>query len=112
MLERAANLIEPEGAWGQGGSEPRVKGRDGCHCADTAIFDMAGNASHTFRNACRIFFAHCIGGKSQFDTYKWNDTFGRTQAEVVAKLREAAALAREQSAHEARRVAEWYLARP
>lgn len=92
ILEKAADLIEPPGKWGQG----CLGGKRGEHCADTAIFKIARQLRSERRAEVRIFFAKFVGGHNSFDTYRWNDAPERTQAEVVAKLREAAALAREQ----------------
>lgn len=92
ILEKAADLIEPEGKWGQG----FIVGCVGDHCADTAIYRIAELLDREERQAARIFFANFIGGRDQYATFRWNDAPERTQEEVVAKLREAAALAREQ----------------
>jgi hypothetical protein len=99
ILDAAADLIEPEGAWTQG-----VLGRDerGCiltsnelgravsFCAAGAIQRAAGLPFQTPEGAHR-FVRKVIGRK---EIGYWNDRPRRTQAEVVAKLREAAALAR------------------
>jgi hypothetical protein len=80
-LERAADLIEPEGAWGQG----FYRRRDGRLCAADAIWLIEGRRwDDAFR-----FFTEFVGPVGT-----WNDAPERTQAEVVAKLREAAVKAR------------------
>ena len=99
-LERAADLIEPEGKWTQG--RP-ARGKDGafvdarspqavCWCAIGAVDAAVASATFYFtalkaRDALRF----AIGSGFIVD---WNDAPERTQTEVVAKLREAAALAR------------------
>lgn len=90
ILDAAAALIEPEGMWGQGVSG----GCRGQHCADTAIYRVANDLTLGERDDVRRFFAKLIGGDTHWDTFRWNDAPERTQAEVVAKLREAAELAR------------------
>ncbi len=103
VLERAANLIEPEGAWTQGEYARNAYGSGFihnrryphgppvCFCLNGAINFVAGNrVTQDYTPAQRIV-------ESMFDdgaTGTWNDAPERTQAEVVAKLREAAALAR------------------
>ncbi len=106
VLDRAADLIEPEGSWMQG-----YLGRDAtgrlldtkeinkavCMCAAGAMWRALGgfsdDADVTFWAACREIRAvtGCDGVGS------WND--GSTQSEVVAKLREAAALARKKASN-------------
>lgn len=91
VLDRAADLIEPEGAWNNG------SGPLGCHCAWTAIVEAAGKHAGDADEQVPgvLFFAKTIGGIRSGSIWNWNDAPGRTQAEVVAKLREAASLARE-----------------
>jgi len=88
VLDRAADLIEPEGAWHQGNY---VGPTGDCWCALGAIMRVGNFASDI--NAPSIVLRRLIGEEFVAD---WNDDPERTQAEVVAKLREAAALAREQ----------------
>lgn len=102
VLERAADLIEPEGAWTQGcgsrddsganldDAEPGEGGPAVCFCAAEAIWRV--NALYYGINPAHQFMMRFVGGEIP----KWNDAPERTQAEVVAKLREAAALARKQ----------------
>ena len=92
ILAKAADLIEPEGAWSGG----CVHGRD---CAATAIWQANGNFgdSRPTRPAQR-FFAKQIGvnpSRVPSSIYCWNDDPSRTQSEVVAKLREASQVAKE-----------------
>lgn len=101
ILDKAADLIEPEGAWTQ-----CVLGRDArgglligselkravSFCAEGAIIRVAGDRPETpqaFRALRSVIGKREIG--------YWNDHPRRKQAEVVAKVREAAAKAREQS---------------
>jgi hypothetical protein len=97
VLSKAADLIEPEGAWTQ-----HVDARDAagnqidhddvdavCWCADGAYMRVGGNWGDAGWRALQV----ALGGDGPIS---WNDAPERTQAEVVAKLREAAALAREQ----------------
>ena len=109
ILERAADLIEPEGKWTQGAfsrdaggncDDDLVADKPACWCTLGAIAEVAHskpNVSHAW-----------IGDKVEAHAYKalsaligedvpdWNDAPERKQSEVVAKLREAAALARTQ----------------
>jgi len=87
VLEQAADRLSKPGQWGQGSGPCK-----GQHCADTMIYTVAYDRE--LREKSRKFFAKHIGGATHFDTYRWNDAKGRTQEEVVAKLREAADLAR------------------
>jgi hypothetical protein len=97
VLERAADLIEPKGRWTQGADARnaagwKTNGHDDaavCFCAEGAIIHAAGkNPKHDAFQAVR----RAIGAPW---IHEWNDAPGRTQPEVVAKLREAAAVARE-----------------
>lgn len=74
ILRAAADLIEPEGRWTQGSywrSAPE-------------------GASHLHVDR---FIRKVLPAVGTEYTHEWNDAPGRTQAEVVAKLRAAAALA-------------------
>jgi hypothetical protein len=95
VLERAADLLTPEGAWTQGAfardedGAPLLGSVDGaarCWCMVGAVIH-AGNGQH-FNKANDLLCDITEG------TFSFNDEPSRTQAEVVAKLREAAALAR------------------
>lgn len=95
VLELAAELIEPEGCWTQhvlAKSKRRVYPngqstgwrRARCFCVSGAIGkvdDWASEAIH--------FLQRSLGNGA----VAWNDAPGRTQAEAVAALRAAAALA-------------------
>jgi hypothetical protein len=102
VLERAADLIEPEGAWTQGvyarDAEGHILGAGTapeavCFCALGAIEHIGGHGA-----PAKAFLARHImpeGYRSTTHTVgSFNDDPRRTQAEVVAKLREAATLAR------------------
>jgi hypothetical protein len=97
VLSKAADLIEPVGAWTQGasyrdmfgapldGGEPDVA----CRCTVGAVNEVCdwslGAAAPAFG-----FLDRRLGA----DTARWNDAPGRTQTEVVKALRDAAELAR------------------
>lgn len=89
VLARAADILE-EFDWRQGSCGSR---EDGSMCAVGAIYeasiDLGVRLSDTERRAC------CIDGEperiaSLYPLASWNDKQGRTKAEVVARLREAA----------------------
>lgn len=98
VLEKAAALIEPEGAWIQGRSARNTVGNDvppihpaACSwCASGAMSKAIGSevAADDARNFMNKFLRRKV--------WTWNDLSGRRQTEVVTKLREAARLAREQ----------------
>jgi hypothetical protein len=98
ILDAAADLIEPEGAWTQGtwarkasGSLTSAHFEDAvCFCARGAIV-RAGNFPLT---AELPRLNDLAGFRNAAEMARWNDAPERTQAEVVAKLREAA-MARE-----------------
>jgi hypothetical protein len=90
VLERAANLIEPEGAWTK---EDYVGPSGTCWCVLGAI-KRAGDFANDLNPAAEALRAALGVGYGGIPD--WNDAPERTQDEVVAKLREAAALAREQ----------------
>lgn len=92
ILERAAELIEPDDVWQQ---QPD----DGHHCAASAIGFASGNIKwsewdYTGYQIAYSHFARHVGTKS---VANWNDAPGRTQSEVVQALRDAAAAARDAS---------------
>lgn len=111
VLDRAADLIEPEGAWTQGSyaqdasaNNLMVGSAKGavCWCALGSIDKIVGTEGREHpkpewlsaaRTLASILEAKC--GVNDTIT-SFNDAEGRTQAEVVAKLRQAASLAREQ----------------
>lgn len=98
VLEEAADLLAKPGAWTQGALSRDADGKnvplnDGiCFCMGGAISKSADGAKTAQRKAMQavrdVVGAGWVAG--------WNDDPKRTQAEVVAKLREAAALAKEQ----------------
>lgn len=100
VLERAAELIEPEGAWTQGWSARTADGvvcyslasQAARWCIGGAIVKANGADDELAIRAFTVLDGVIVGEVS-----RWNDAPERTQAEAVAKLREAAALAREQS---------------
>jgi hypothetical protein len=87
VLERAADLVAPEGAWARG-SMGDCTSR---FCAWAAIIKASGGAQDVLVGAVAV-----ADKVSRVGIVTYNDTLKRTQAEVVAKLREAAAKAREQ----------------
>lgn len=100
ILFAAAELIEPEGAWTQGTVARNALGEDVegdapdavCFCLIGAI----GKATDHHYDAAKPVYEllETLVGDGWIDL--WNDAPERTQAEVVAKLREAAEKAREQ----------------
>lgn len=98
ILDKAADLIEPEGAWIRhryavdAHGEPTVPTDPSavCWCAMGAIYRVS-ECDGAIEDECRELLAGIVGHRG-FGS--WNDT--HTQAEVVAKLREAAAKARDQ----------------
>jgi hypothetical protein len=103
VLQRAADLIARPGAWTQGefarGKTGRpVKTRDCavCLCVIGAIDVASGARPGTEANDDALRVLAWEVGCSLWDIAVWNDEPERTQEEVVAKLKEAATLAREQ----------------
>lgn len=95
VLERAADLIEPEGRWVKG--ELAKYNPDGfvCGCAMGAILDVPSDAIWDALAFIEAGLPQTRPGGLR-PIAAWNDAPERTQAEVVAKLREAAQLARTQ----------------
>src|SRR4051794_26374328 len=91
LLGRAAELIEPEGAWTQYIEESLGVNGQRCYCMVGAIHQAAQDSDFDGLNGAYISGRAVTNGSMVF----FNDAPNRTQAEVVAKLREAAALARE-----------------
>ena len=87
ILNAAADLIEPEGAWTQGSY-----GGSGCWCAMGAINHVGGFLSDI--NEASIALARSLGFQFPNSIPDWNDDPYRTQSEVVAALRAAADKAR------------------
>lgn len=98
VLERAADLITPEGAWTQGTWARDESGRSvtlrspyaACFCMRGALV-IASNKSMASE---MTGVQKALGFRNAAAMARWNDRDSRTQAEVVAKLREAAELAR------------------
>ena len=98
VLDRAAGTLAADGAWTQGAWARDERGyavsHDAhgakCWCLDGALMLAKGQAD-TFDEIIAIEAL-----LPDVDAIHWNDADGRTQVEVVAKLREAAALARGQ----------------
>lgn len=103
VFDAAADLLEREGAWTQGATALDAKGHQTEPCSDTAVcFCMAGALVRVgdiwnysaLRAAIRPLLPR--PSKPQLEPLvAFNDATGRTQAEVVSKLREAALRARE-----------------
>lgn len=95
VLLAAAALIEPPGAWTQGedavddyGCSVHPKSASALRwCAFGAIVCVAPSART--RRAALGVLRHAVSGDD--GVTGWNDAVGRTQAEVVATLRAAAA---------------------
>lgn len=101
ILNKAADLIEPEGAWTQGalargpdgfGTESEIPPNAVCFCAEGAIQASSGRGNHSLEK--RAFDALRKVLPTDF-IHEWNDKPCRTQAEVVAALRAAAEKAAE-----------------
>lgn len=101
VLERAAALIEPAGRWikrdyarysrrGRLSVDP-TDPRAGCFCLRGAVWCVEGCPDGATRRFLDRYFHTISGG---FSPVAFNDDAGRTQAEVVTALREAADLAR------------------
>lgn len=98
ILSAAADLIEQPGKWTQGeyAKDGRGRGCYGfdeqaqCFCLLGAIQKVTGEEdTYELRKHVR----RVVGNRA---INNWNDASGRTQAEVVAALRQAAEKAREQ----------------
>jgi hypothetical protein len=100
ILDRAADIVAK--GWAQAAYARTRTGRKigatcraaTCWCAVGAIKKAAGIEDVL---APQVWDAARLPFGSPNALTEWNDAPGRTQSEVVAKLREAAALAREQS---------------
>jgi len=110
VLTRAADLIEPEGAWTQGDTARDADGKPlpnstepaaVCWCVLGAIGKTVGGANRPMfsaaRKALRAVLPEDIEQIDEDlpDEANWNDAPERTQAEVVAALRAAAEKARQ-----------------
>ena len=99
-LNAAADLIEPEGRWIQGDFARGKTGRQVdpcgraavCWCMSGAINRVTGKDYQLHNEAVYLLSAIMLE-----DRFEFNDAPGRTQQEVVAKLREAATKARRMS---------------
>lgn len=96
VLEAAADLLEKPGAWTTGVFARDAAGhqvglrddRATCFCLAGAIEKAAQNGTFAFREAFDIMDA--MARRAGFrHVAAWNDAPGRTQAEVVATLRQA-----------------------
>lgn len=104
ILDRAADLIAPEGAWTQGAL---ARCEDGtayvdelppdptCFCAEGAIQSANGRRGAKSERAAFDALRRVI--PTDF-IHEWNDRPTRTQAEVVTALRRAAAAERAKAA--------------
>jgi hypothetical protein len=100
VLRDAADLIEPEGAWSDrevakdaaGDTVSSDNPEAVCWCALGAIWKLA--REYGVKERPVVDMADKAAGMS---IAAFNDDCHKTQAEVVAKLREAAALAEEQA---------------
>lgn len=81
VFDRAADLLEPKGAWIQNGYC-----RDGARCIVSAVSQAA-------MSNCQPYLTF-MGWPHYRQATQWNDTPGRTQTEVVDALRRAGELAR------------------
>lgn len=92
VLAKAADLIEPEGAWTQDvwRNDTRT-----CFCAEGAIAQAAGIEPARAGAHDSSRYLETAVGIGRWEVPTWNDAPGRTQAEVVAALRKASALAKE-----------------
>lgn len=97
-LRKAADLIEPKGAWSRG---TRFRNSRGvplsswedpsaavCYCAEGAIEAATGVRYSDAHRAFNTYLeAKCRPG---IQIWVWNDALSRTQSEVVAALRDCA----------------------
>lgn len=104
VLERAADLLEKPGAWTQGGAGRDRRGylvqarnidRAVCFCGVGAVWKAVGAPFEEVKDwviyECFPPMNKAVNRSNCFG--HWNDTPGRTQAEVVAALRSAAVIA-------------------
>lgn len=109
ILDKAADIISKPDAWTQGSYGrlgPNGMAISGIRqlLAECTCFCAYGGMAVAARKGVGLieasspsaFFCQAVGVEDSTDAQIWNDAKERTQAEVVAKLREAAALAREQ----------------
>jgi hypothetical protein len=99
VLDKAADLITPDGAWTQGHGAHKADGNitgarspdATCWCLHGAVLAASGQP---FADRAEAFVERALGMEHITDAYDWNDDPARTQPEVVAALRKAADLAR------------------
>lgn len=98
ILDKAADLIEPEGAWTQGSYARTAKSYPITPLSDNAVaFCGVGaikRAAGTTDDSPAQSFVREQWGDDLSRFVAFNDTPGRTQSEVITALREAAAKAR------------------
>jgi hypothetical protein len=91
VLNKAADLIEPEGKWTQG---EMAKGKTGSKVLPNSPLAVCFCAVGAIRRVARlpIYYdaLNVLAKKTGPFIGRWNDAPKRTQAEVVATLREAA----------------------
>jgi hypothetical protein len=98
VLRAAADLIEPEGKWTQRSEARTVTGRPVGACEENAAcWCILGAVQRVGGRFAEREVTPALKKVIRFQPWIWNDHKRRTQAEVVAKLREAAALAEAQS---------------
>jgi hypothetical protein len=90
VLERAAELLTPEGAWAQ--HIWYFNTERTCFCMIGAVAAVDGKAPSIVECELRDLFASVIGVERTPSA--WNDDPERTQQEVVDALKAAAALSR------------------
>jgi hypothetical protein len=102
ILEKAADLIEPEGCWTQGAFARDLGGDNttaqdinaACWCAIGAVIRVTEGRPFLGATALR-FLASTLENAC---IPEWNDDLRRTQSEVVSAFRKSASLAKEQEA--------------
>jgi hypothetical protein len=98
VLERAAALIEPEGAWTQRAYARNALGKvvssDDADAVCWCAFGAVNRVRRPHHVAPSGFLDDLFERANGSAFEKLNDTRGRTQAEVIAALRKAAELAR------------------
>ncbi|GGB14780.1 hypothetical protein GCM10011380_00230 [Sphingomonas metalli] len=102
VLDAAADLLTPEGAWTQdtvyrdryGNPAGDTRGPAVCWCAVGAICEVNIGYAMKACEAAEVGLPVTAPGALR-PLSAWNDDRARTQAEVIAKLREAAQLARQ-----------------
>ena len=98
VLNAAADLLEKPGAWTQGAYGRLPSGREAlnvredavCRCVIGAIFTVLPPESGCLQDVEKGAAVQTMNEFLGIRAYHWNDAPERTQAEVVAALREAA----------------------